>query len=121
VEGRRFDPAPAHEPKPQARHHALACGFIFDWPLTAVVDRSRARQGASRALEDFADDSGSVGLVLGECLARPGPVDLDPAAAEAEVLPVVGFGRAPAQDQPWSGVFGLHAVEQPVRAGLGAG
>lgn len=66
--------------------------------------------------EDSADDVGAVGGMLGEGLAGPVAGDQDAAAAEAEVLAVVGLRFALAGDQFGAGVFGLHAVAEPVRA-----
>ncbi len=71
--------------------------------------------------EDLADDLGPVRLVLGEGLAGPVPADLDAAAAEAEVLPVVRLARAHAGREAGAGVLGLDAEAQPVRTGLRTG
>jgi hypothetical protein len=49
----------------------------------------RVRGCDAGGLEDLADHGGPVGLVLGQGLAGPGAGDLDAAAAEAEVLPVM--------------------------------
>jgi len=45
-------------------------------------------------LQDLADHGGPVGAVDLQGLAGPFPADQDPAPAEAEVLTVVGLGRA---------------------------
>ena len=67
--------------------------------------------------EGFADDSGAVGAVLGQGLAGPLAGDEDAAAAEAEVLPVVGFRAAPARAAARvRRSCGLDAVAEPVRA-----
>ena len=49
-------------------------------------------------------------------LAGPVPGDQDAAAAAAEVLPVVRLAGAAAGDEAGSGLVGLDAVAQPVRA-----
>ena len=66
-------------------------------------------------VEGFADDSGAVGFVFGEGLAGPVAGDEDAAAADAEVLSVVGLARASAGDEAGARLVGLDAVAQPVR------
>src|SRR5690349_3674378 len=92
---------------------AFADGDVFpDEPRQAVLVQDVGGEpvglgGVDAGLgQDCADDGGAVGLVLGEGLAGPVPRDQDAPAAEAEVVTVVGLGRACARDQAGARVLG---------------
>src|SRR5690606_5071376 len=70
--------------------------------------------------EGFADDGSAVCLVLGERLVGPVAGDLDASTAEASGFPVVRPGRALFRDQAGTGVLGLDAVAELVRAAFRA-
>ena len=63
----------------------------------------------------------AVGAVVGEGLAGPFAADEDAASGVAEVLEAVSFAPAQAGHQLRSGVLGLDAVAEPVRARRRAG
>jgi hypothetical protein len=66
--------------------------------------------------EGLGEPGFAVGAVVGEGFAGPFAGDQDAASGVAEVFAAVGFAFAPAGDLAGSGVLGLDAVAEPVRA-----
>src|SRR5580700_5605072 len=70
-----------------------------------------------RKLEHPGQPGLAVGAVVGQRLAGPFARDQDAAPGVAKVFAAVGLALAAARDQARSGVLGLDAVAEPVRAG----
>jgi hypothetical protein len=93
--------------------HVVGVAGGDGFPRVAGGVRCREAEGGQKPVA-------AVGAVIGERLARPFAGDQDAPSGVAEVLAAVRLALAPARPQARTGVLGLDAVAQPVRARRGA-